>query len=579
MKYASLFILVFLLSSIACAGPVLTSTPQTSAPTVGVTASPLPTGTSLPTVTSTPSAIPSGTPTPAPSDTPTPSPSPTPSGITQDSLSSLAQLSTFRPFNLSMLGNLMSGVGLSGTVPSQLLSAFLPIAYVTVAYSPDGKILALGGCTQFTGGEGYACSPPGKPILRLMDAGSGQIIRELEGNTAGVSGVAFSKDGKILVSATDAKDGTIRFWDTSTGSLLRSLKFNTKIGAPVLAVSPDGSKLAAAWYQNVRVWDFDSGTVLMDGASADGMPQFSKDGSLMVVYGSQDRSSIAVYDTSAWKLVLKFTIPAQTLSLALSPDGKTLVTGGENDNNIIHFWDISTGKELGHVEDNLEPMVLSFGPDGSVLFVGGLFKGAKFSIPLKVLSVYDPSTRQRIAELRAPSISARLLAMAPDGQKFAMVDVGGDVSIWGIASEQIDTARQVLLTYLDDLNQGKYADAAGLYYSDRIDANSPDYQFLKKNHPSLALDNVAAVLKVLCEDKRFPCAKFRDIVYQGSFAGNGLSFYIEYAAPDGSAMVSPIPCSGVPSTCEPVTAFLFNLIPASDGSYKLSSLPPAAEFP
>jgi WD40 repeat protein len=412
-----------------------------------------------------------------------------------------------------------------------------------------------------------------------MDASSGQIIHEFEGHTAGVTGVAFSKDGKILVSASEATDGSIRFWDISSGSLLRSLKLNTQYGAPQLAVSPDGSKLAAAWYQNVRVWDFDTGTVLMDGASADCMPQFSKDGSLMAVFGSEDRSSIAVYDTSDWKPVLKFAIPAQTLQLALSPDGKILATGGENSNQTIHFWDISTGKELGHIDDNLQPLAMVFSPDGSVLAVGGLLKSSKVSIPLKILSLYDPTTRQRISELRAPSVSPRLLAMAPDGRQFATIDMGGTVGIWGPASDQIASARQVLLTYLDDLNQAKYSDAAGLYYSDRVEANSPDYQFLKKSHPKLDLNNIQGVLQAVCEDKRFPCAKFRDIVYQGSFVGNGISFYIEYTAPDGSALVSPIPCSAIPSTCEPVTAFLFNLMPGSDGSYKVTSLPPAAEFP
>jgi WD40 repeat protein len=448
-----------------------------------------------------------------------------------------------------------------------------------MAFSPDSQTLALGGCTQLIGGSGYACIPPNKPILRLMDARSGQIIRELPGHTSSITGLAFSQDGKILLSASEASDGSIRFWDVSSGNLLRSLAINSKNGAPALAISPDGTLVAAAWYENFCVWDFSSGKILAQGVSSNGIPGFSKDGSLMAVYGAADRSSIVVYTTNSWQPVMKFSLPALTEQFALSPDGKTLVTGGDNDTGALHFWDVATGKEISHVSDNLVPSSIAFSPDGRVLITGGLFKGAKYSIPLKVMSVWDPATRQKVADLVAPEISPRTLVMSPDGTQIAYTDPTGTVYVWGLADDQVAMAKQVLLSYLDDLNQGKYNDAAGLYYNDRIDPNSPDFQFLKISHPQLDLNNIPAVLQATCEDKRFPCAKFRDIVFQGDMYGMGLSFYVEFAASDGSTLVSPIPCSKVPSICEPTRAFLFNLMKNDNGEYKLASLPPAAEFP
>jgi WD40 repeat protein len=361
--------------------------------------------------------------------------------------------------------------------------------------------------------------------------------------------------------------------------MLRSLSIGSKPGLPALAISPDGSTLVGAWYQNVRVWDFNSGKVLFQGVSSNGTPQFSKDGSRLAVYGSADRSSIVIYDTSNWTPITKLAIPTQTLQLALSPDGKTLVTGGENNKGIIHFWDAATGKELGQATDNLAPAGMVFSSDGKILVVGGPFKGSKSSIPLKMLSLWDTSTRQVIAQLSSPSIPPQIMTIDPAGGHIAYADLGGDVSIWGQADDQIMQARQVLMTYLDDLYQKKYTDAAGLYYSDRVEPNSPDSQFLKKSHPKLDLNNLVGVLQTTCEDKRFPCGKFRDVVYQGNVFVNSISFYVEFSALDGSASVSPIPCSGIPSTCEPVTSFLFNLTKGADGTYKLASLPPAAEFP
>jgi WD40 repeat protein len=44
----------------------------------------------------------------------------------------------------------------------------------------------------------------------------------MRGHTAGVWGVAFSADGGLLASGSD--DGTVKLWDISTSSLLRTLR-------------------------------------------------------------------------------------------------------------------------------------------------------------------------------------------------------------------------------------------------------------------------------------------------------------------------------------------------------------------
>jgi WD40 repeat protein len=359
----------------------------------------------------------------------------------------------------------------------------------------------------------------------------------------------------------------------------RSMSIKSKNGAPTLAISPDGNLLAAAWDENFCVWDFNSGKVVAQGVSSNGIPAFNQDGRLMAVYGAADRSSIVVYTTADWQPAMKISLPAQTGQFALSPDGKILVTGGDNNSGILHFWDMSSGKELGHVEDNMVPYSIAFSPDGRLLVTGGSPINPKASIPLKVMSVWDPQARQKLTDVLAPEVSPRIMVMSQDGHQIAFADFGGSVYVWGLADDQVIMAKQVLLTYLDDLNQGKYSDAAALYYSNQVAPNSPDYQFLKKSHPQLDLSNIPGVLQVTCEDKRFPCGKFRDVVFQGDMNGLGISFYVEYAAPDGSALASPIPCTQIGSTCAPTTAFLFGLMKSDSGEYKLVSLPPAADFP
>ena len=70
----------------------------------------------------------------------------------------------------------------------------------TLAISPDGEVLASG--------SGFA-----DPTIRVWDAATGRILRTLDRHTGWVSKLAFTRDGRRLISA--ASDQSIRFWDTS----------------------------------------------------------------------------------------------------------------------------------------------------------------------------------------------------------------------------------------------------------------------------------------------------------------------------------------------------------------------------
>ena len=81
-----------------------------------------------------------------------------------------------------------------------------------LAISPDGRML-VSGC-------GYV-----DPTLRVWDTATGRLVRQLDGHTAWVCKLVFSKDGRQLISS--ATDQTIRFWDTSTWTETKVLRGNS----------------------------------------------------------------------------------------------------------------------------------------------------------------------------------------------------------------------------------------------------------------------------------------------------------------------------------------------------------------
>lgn len=67
-------------------------------------------------------------------------------------------------------------------------------------FSPDGRLLASGGADK---------------MLRVIDPGSGKVVKVFEGHTHHVLGLSWRADGRVLVSA--GADNVVKIWDWTTG--------------------------------------------------------------------------------------------------------------------------------------------------------------------------------------------------------------------------------------------------------------------------------------------------------------------------------------------------------------------------
>ncbi len=78
--------------------------------------------------------------------------------------------------------------------------------------------------------------------MKVWDAASGQETLTLKGHTDVVTSVAFSPDGKRIVSGS--WDQTVKVWDAASGQETLTLKGHTSCGYSV-AFSPDGKRIVS----------------------------------------------------------------------------------------------------------------------------------------------------------------------------------------------------------------------------------------------------------------------------------------------------------------------------------------------
>ncbi|MEU4446958.1 TIR domain-containing protein [Actinosynnema sp. NPDC050801] len=254
----------------------------------------------------------------------------------------------------------------------------------TVAFSPDGSLLAVSGSEH---------------SVQLWDVRTSQRVAhgdlgpQFPAITTWTSNVAFSPAGSLI--ATSGRDGRLRFRDATTltpvGEPLTAHPTDTTDhAAPAVAFSPDGALLATTSPDGVvRLWDTavrrpvgEPLTAPTSGDPTTARPSvaFSHDGHLLAT-GGRD-GAVRLFDVKTRRQVGD-PLPGHAgpvLSVAFAPDGPTLVSG--DGDGVIRVWDVEN-----HLR-TADPMTghpgpvhaAAFSPDSRFLATGGDY-GRGFAPP------------------------------------------------------------------------------------------------------------------------------------------------------------------------------------------------------
>jgi WD40 repeat protein len=277
---------------------------------------------------------------------------------------------------------------------------------VSLAFSPDGKILATGADNT----------------LRLWSVSDGRLLAHIQGNYEGGT-ILFSADSKWL--ATVAEQAICRL-DTTTGKLLQRIP----VEGGELAVSPDGKLFAITWKDGA----------ISVGNTADGKEihhwSESKRPAILVHFASDGKFLVAMtrdkkfhrWDLAKAKLdkTIELTVPTWQ-HLQISPDGKFLALIPTNGTS-AQIWDIEGGdKKYALSGDGVSGRLgLAFSPDGKKLATDwrDVKKGESG------IAVWDANNGQLIRRISMTLTDQISLRFAPDNQTLATFTGGVAVQLW-----------------------------------------------------------------------------------------------------------------------------------------------------
>ena len=327
----------------------------------------------------------------------------------------------------------------------------------TVAFSPDGKLLATGGDRQ---------------LVRIFSAETGQHMKDLGTPPSRITAIDTSPAGDLV--AAGSADGRVCLWSLSERDLTAILEPRDRF-VVTLAFAPDGTELAIGYHDGVvcfdRVEGDGEGWTIQAHAEKLVGGIYLPDGRTFATFGYDDASraycersgAVRFWSIPRRELLQSIPIPPTLVfrraawsakgrrvafiesrgvavttfddrprvqppiwqknvyAIAFAPDGVTLAIAGEGCGmRLVNTETEQTTKRLEAARDG--PTSIAFSPDGRWL--------ARATAYDQVIELFDVSSGEVKNYCLGHRNSVACLAYAPDGSYLASGSRDGTVRIW-----------------------------------------------------------------------------------------------------------------------------------------------------
>jgi WD40 repeat protein len=303
-----------------------------------------------------------------------------------------------------------------------------------VALSPDGSLLVA--------------AEKGYQGIHLLDVATGNEVHTFAGHRTGGLIVAFSRDGKAVMTANrdfswtlppppDCGVWSLRRWDPETGKELRVTARNLKAQVCAAGFSADGSRLATLHQDGaLRLWDTEAFRELRDWKVPTSERRLlrpevsalalSHDGKTL--FGARP-VAIARWETATGKELLPlgaFTGQWRVGCVVPSPDGRLVAATIPSSHSLTVLLDASTGQKLYELPSKEAGIVRAFSADGRTLVVASADEVTLWEVA---------SGRPRGRLPKAGAIFAA--AFSPDGRILALgANADPRLRLWDLTSDR-----------------------------------------------------------------------------------------------------------------------------------------------
>jgi WD40 repeat protein len=319
----------------------------------------------------------------------------------------------------------------------------------TIAVSPDSRWAIVGGTAPLlwiwdlrtnqlvsevqltTAPEKVRCLPDSVRFLVADSTGrlstralqDGHLIQTFNSSHGGrAPDVALTSDGSHAASV--GFDHELKYWDTTSGTLIRSFHFGGSLPLQAVAFHPNNQWIAVGGVDgSVRLLNIETGSEVHAGSRHDGPVRSivaTPDGDWLI--SSSDDNTIRVWDVTGGGEMARFVSHTRPVfSLDLSSDGKLLLSASHD--KLVMLWNLTSPyvRSLSDVSNTVRSVAIS---PGGHLAVSGDEAG--------MILVRETETGRTLATIPAHTGPVLSLAMHESGSLLASGGADGKVHLWDL---------------------------------------------------------------------------------------------------------------------------------------------------
>ncbi|MEM9213315.1 MAG: BTAD domain-containing putative transcriptional regulator [Cyanobacteria bacterium P01_F01_bin.150] len=323
-----------------------------------------------------------------------------------------ADLSGLTIYHAYLQDVLLHGVNVSHSIFKE--TAFnQPLAPIcSVAYSPDGSLLATG---EGAGRIVVWRTADYRPVLVINEASLSWIMT-----------LDFIHNGKRLVS--EGNIGEINVWDVATGNVVGMLTGHGGILWTMQASPTDHLLVGGSFDADVLVWDLDTYKLryrLTGHTQQINSAVFSPD-SQRIASASDDKT-LRIWNSQTGELQSVWQCEVAPTSVCFSPDGNRLAIG--HDNGTISIWHVQTERaDLIFQAHKYEIQAIAFSPCGDYLASGSDDTTTK---------LWNAQTGQLLRTATVYTSLVWSLKFSPDGQYLAVGSNDHAIRLWEMPKHRL----------------------------------------------------------------------------------------------------------------------------------------------